>query len=147
MARMTRGTELTGYRKPTADEKRRGAEVVFMIAWHKDVEPETVQKIDHMRAAIEARHERGRDRIAGMNRDDILAGFSFGGEDSSDLRQPAAPVLVGRHIVYIADEEKGDLDLAFRCVKRRCEHVCSENKEADHGGKRIRHKRERSSFK
>ncbi len=92
------------------------AEIEFVIAGHEDVGQDHVDKRDDMIAAVDARQQRGRKRVAGMGENDVAAGGrrprAFGLDHGGKTREAAAlaPVRPGLlvHQIDVVDQDEGD---------------------------------------
>ena len=99
-----------GLRQPLHEDF--GAEIEFMVAQHREVEPDGVGELDHVFALVEPGEHRRRNHVAAERHDDEAAlGLGAGalsGDDSRDLRR-AATAVHALHAVPVVhmDEREG----------------------------------------
>ncbi len=114
-------------------EKRRLAEIEFVVARHEDVGMDHVGQLDDVGATVDAGHQGGRDRVAAVRQDDVPALRPFRLHDGGEPRKSAPPLPVRHHDVGhqvdIVDQDERDPG-GFG----RGRHVRQENGEADEGG-------------
>ena len=93
-------------------EEGRLAEIELVVARHEHVERDHVAERDDVGAAVDPRHQRGRDGVAAMGEDDVAALGALGLDDGRKPRETAAALAVGHHLVAhqidIVDEEESD---------------------------------------
>jgi hypothetical protein len=91
------------FRLRHAREEHRLAEIEFVIARHEDVRRDHVGERDDVRALIESRHHRGRERVAAMRHDHgaaFRAGLRpFGLHDGCEARKSAARLAVRKRLL------------------------------------------------
>ena len=89
------------------------AEVELVVAWREDLGRDHVGERNDVLAAVEARHQRGRQRVAGMREDHVAAlGLGLGAlglDDGGEPREAAAPLPV-RHRLVAHDVDVVDQD-------------------------------------
>jgi hypothetical protein len=85
-----------------------GPKVEFMIAGREDVRRRGVDQVDNMGALVEARHQRGRNRVAGMDVKDIAALGALGLDDRGKAGETTAGLA--RHLVDVVDEKERHID-------------------------------------
>ena len=114
-------------------EKRRLAEIEFVVARHEYVGMDHVGQFDDVGAAVDAGHQGGRDRVAAVRQDDMAALRPFGLHDGGEPRESAPPLPVRHHDVGhqvdIVDQDERNLGGFGRGGRVR-----QENGEADEGG-------------
>ena len=106
-----------------------------MIAENEGVQSDPVEQIDHMRALIEGRRQRGRNGVAAMGDEHRPALRAFRGDDGGELRKPADGVdrFDAVEIVHMDDRDGGLLggllggrDRRPGAEKSRNERDCAE---------------------
>ncbi len=70
-------------------EKCRLAEIEFVVARHENVGVDHIGQFDDVGAAVDAGHQRGRDRVAAVRQDDMAAFGPFGLHDGGEPRESA----------------------------------------------------------
>jgi hypothetical protein len=94
-------------------EKHRLAEIELVVAGHEDVGLERIDQCDDVRALVDPRHQRRRQRVAAMREHHVSALRAFGLDHGGEAGEPAAafPVRHRRlaHLVDVIGKDKGDL--------------------------------------
>jgi hypothetical protein len=103
------GGEQRKFRFAHALAKDRFAEIKLVIAGRKDVDANAIEKVDDMRALVDARGERGRQRVARMRDDDVLCFCALGLQRGRDPGEAAATVSLG-DFVDVAEDDEGQID-------------------------------------
>ena len=93
------------------------AEIELVVAGRENVGADHVGERDDVLAAVEPRHQRGRQRVTGMREDHVAAvGFCLGAlglHDRGEPREAAAPLAVRHrlvaHDVDVVDQDEGHL--------------------------------------
>ena len=83
----------------------RGAEIEFVVARNEDIRRRDVQEFDDMRAAVEPRHQRGGQGVAGMGVEHRHAARPLGLHHSVEAGETATALDLG-HQVDVVDEEE-----------------------------------------
>ncbi len=89
------------------------AEIELVIAGHEDVRLDHVGQFDDVRALVEARHQRGRERVARMAEQHRHAPRPLGLHDRGQLGEAAAALVV-RHLVDVVDQQQAEGDVRRR---------------------------------
>jgi hypothetical protein len=109
-----------------------------VVAEDRVVEPDLVPRVDHLRAPVRDRLNRGRDGVAGEQEERVGRLPHHALAERRDAREPAARAAVGRReAVHVVDLEECD---AHRAGARRllprqrrvlCEEECGEQRECE----------------
>ena len=118
-------------------EEDRLAEIVFVVAGREDVGPHHVGQRHDAGALVEARHQRGRERIAGMGEDRLGAGGisprALGLDHRRQPREPAAALAVRhhhvRHQIDVIDQDERHLRRRGRRLRARKADAAERNKQ------------------
>ncbi len=121
-------------------EEDRLAEIVFVVAGREDVGPHHVGQRHDARALVDARHQGGRERIAGMGEDRLGAGGisprALGLDHRRQPREPAAALAVRhhrvRHQIDVIDQDERHLRRGGRRLRAR--KACADRNKQQAGG-------------
>ena len=99
-----------------ASQEDRLAEIELVVAGRENVGRDQIGERDDVLAAVDARHQRGRERVAAharRSRDRPLSGLgALGLDHGGEPRKAAAPLAVGHHLVGhqidVIDQDEGD---------------------------------------
>ena len=93
-------------------EECRLAEIELMVAGYEDVGWYQIGQRDDVGAAVEPRHQRGRQGVPRMGEDHVAAFGALSLDDGSELGKPAAALAVGcqvcAHLIDIVDQDERD---------------------------------------
>ena len=81
------------------------AEIELVVSGHEHVRPDHVRQLDDMGALVEARHQRGREGVAGVAEQHRHAAGALLLHDGGELGEAAAALVVA-HPVDVVDEEQ-----------------------------------------
>ncbi len=88
------------------------AEIELVVAGRENVGRDQVGQRDDVGAVVDGRHQRRRERIAGMGEDDVAALGALGLHHRSEPREAAAALPVRHHLVAhqidVVDQDEGD---------------------------------------
>ena len=107
-------------------EEHRLAEIELVVAGHEDVRRDHVGERDDVRAAVDARHQRGRQRVAAMREDHVAAwpalarsAFTTAASRAKPPRRLPSGISCVAHQVDVVDQDEGDLARSARRAPSR----------------------------
>ena len=111
--------------------RRLGAEIVLVVAGHRDVDADGLHHLDHVRALGEGRHQRWREEVPTEGGDRVRGDRPLApkeGHQRSDPSNPALRLVLG----HVVDVEEGDRRrLGVNRGRHRHEHA--DENPRDHG--------------